>query len=209
MNQDHSTWAAFLQTLPAYLTALGTLAIAVVAVWGDYLRHKFAGPKLSIELRNPRGDLNRTIAGTKLIHYHLRVMNKRKWSVAKNCRVLLKQISRQGPDGNFQPIPFNVPRQFIWAPAESTPSLIDLSGEHLLDFGLISEAEGQLFQPTLYSYPNNFQGSVGANEAVKYSLEVVADGFNSKEYHVFEVAWKGKWSDNLDDMARNLVVKPA
>ncbi len=209
MNQDHAAWVAFLQVIAAYLTAFGTIAVAVLAIWGDYFRHRWVPPKLAVELDNPRGDLNRWANGMRVIYYHLKVTNKRKWSVARNCRVLLKQISRRGPDGEFRRLPFYVPRQFMWGPSESTSTVIDLSDEQLLDFGFINEGEGQKFQPTLYSIPNLFEGYVGPNESVRYSLEIVADGFKGKEYRVFEVAWNGKWTDNLDEMAKDLIMKPA
>lgn len=63
------------------------------------------------------------------------------------------------------------------------------------------------FKPVLYFRPNNFLGDVSANEAVRYSLEVIADGYNSTRYQVFEVAWDGTWTDNLDDMSRSLTIR--
>jgi hypothetical protein len=37
--------------------------------------------------------------------------------------------------------------------------------------------------------------------------QIVAEGYTSKRYHVFEVAWNGEWSDNLDEMSRNLTIQ--
>jgi hypothetical protein len=99
-----------------------------------------------------------------------------------------------------------VPLQFVWTPAEFTPPVIGLSREQVLDFGRVGEGQSS-FQPLCYWYPDDSQGHISANEAVRYSLEILADGYIAKRYQVFEVAWNGKWSDNLDQMAQNLVIR--
>ena len=55
--------------------------------------------------------------------------------------------------------------------------------------------------------PNDFQGHVGRDECVRFSLEIAADGYTAKRYQVFEVAWNGRWTDNLDHMSQNLVIR--
>jgi hypothetical protein len=106
----------------------------------------------------------------------------------------------------FRQIPLPVPPQFVWSPAEITPAAIELSTQQILDFGRVIEGQ-PTFEPVLYWYPNNFQGLVAANEAVRYGLEILADGYSAKRYQVFEVAWNGIWSDNLDQMSQNLVIR--
>ena len=61
--------------------------------------------------------------------------------------------------------------------------------------------------PSLYSYPNNFLGIVGPNEAIRYSLQVVSDIYISSKYQVFEVAWDGVWDEHIDKMAIHLNIK--
>jgi len=141
-----------------------------------------------------------------VIYYYLKLVNLRSWVSAKNCRVLLRSIYRQGPNQQFSQATLPVPAQFVWAPAELTPAVITLTKEQVIDFGCLEE-DDQHSRPVLYSYPNNFQGFVGANEAVRYCLEIVADGYDSKKYQVFEVAWDGKWSDNLDKMSESLTIR--
>lgn len=99
-----------------------------------------------------------------------------------------------------------VPLTFIWAPSEITPPYVTLVKEHILDFGIVIEAEDN-FRPLLLSYTNNFQGFVRANEVVRFGLEIVSDNFVSSQLQVFEVAWNGNWSDNLDTMAENLQIQ--
>ena len=39
------------------LVALGTVAVAVLAIWGDWFRDKLASPKLILKLKSRRGSL--------------------------------------------------------------------------------------------------------------------------------------------------------
>ncbi|MGA2656698.1 MAG: hypothetical protein ABSH34_04165 [Verrucomicrobiota bacterium] len=99
-----------------------------------------------------------------------------------------------------------VPLQFAWAPAESTPALVNVASNQVVDLGFLAEGDPH-FVPRLCVLLNDFQGFVGQNECVRFSLEIAADGCNSRHYQVFEVAWNGCWSDNLDQMAQNLTIR--
>jgi hypothetical protein len=47
-----------IDTLALWFTAVGTVAVAILAIWGDWFRNRFAGPKLELSLRPSLGDLN-------------------------------------------------------------------------------------------------------------------------------------------------------
>ena len=188
------------------LTAIGTIAIACLAIWGNWVKFRLTPPKLRIEPHNLRGTLTRFTNGPRVIYYHLKATNSRPWSVARNCRVILRAIYRRLPNGEFQNVPLPVLPSFVWAPAEVTPPVIDLSHEQTLDFGRIVEG-GNHFEPILYFFPNNFEGFVTPHNAIRYALEIVAEGFKSERFQVFEVAWDGAWSDNLDTMGNHLTVR--
>jgi hypothetical protein len=195
-------WSLFIQVL----IALGTIAVAIMAIWGDFIRSKFAPPKLEIQSHNLRGTVTRFTNGPRVIYYHLKLVNLRPWLSSKNCRILLRSIYRRGADHQFSQVPVSVPPQYVWAPAGFTPAIVTITKEQIFDFGALVEGDDS-FKPVLYFRPNNFQGDVSANEAVRYSLEIIADGYNSTRYQVFEVAWDGNWSDNLDDMSRSLTIR--
>jgi hypothetical protein len=186
--------------------AVGTIAVAVMAIWGDYIRSKLAPPKLIIQPHNLRGTVTRFTGGPRVIYYHLKLVNLRPWLTAKNCRVLLRAIHRRGPNHQFGQIPLPVPPQYVWAPAGFTPAVTEITKDQILDFGSLIEGE-TLFKPVLYFYPNDFQGFIEAHEAVRYSLEIIAQGYTAKRYQVFEVAWDGTWSDNLDQMSQSLTIR--
>ena len=203
-----------IETIIAAFAAFGTVAVAVLAIWGDWFRSKLAPGKLLIEAHNLVGDLTHLSSpdGTPIpppnsaYFYHLRVENKRLWISAKNCRVLLKAMSKRGPDNIFHPIPMSVPLQFVWAPAEMMPTVVSIQHEQILDFGVVTEGD-KVFMPKLYSYSNNFRGFIGSNEAIRYSLQIVSDSFVSERFQVFEVAYDGAWSPVATEMQTHLVIR--
>lgn len=187
------------------LSAIGTITVAVVAIWGDWIKSKLTPPKLKVILLNTRGELTNFSNGQRVIFYHFKVINQRSWSIAKNCKVLLKGIYKELPNGQFQNQPLNTNPSFIWTPAEITPHAINLSKEHAFDFGYLAEND-TAFRPVLNILPNNFQGFVSANQKIRFSLQPTADNYLNENYQVFEVAWNGNWSDNLDNMAQSLTI---
>lgn len=193
-------------------TALGTVAVAVFAIWGDRFRSWLGPPKLLLEQHNFRGDPNIFTADgktkTRVMYYHLKVVNKRPWLPVRNCRVLLKGISRRGPDNIFHPFPVIVPSQLVWAPASFAPILATVTKEHVVDLGLVIEGQ-DAFIPALYSTPNNFEGFVRAGDAVRYELAIEADNFSSDTYQVFEVAWDGVWEFEPEKMEKHLRIREA
>ncbi len=188
------------------MTAIGTIAVAVIAIWGDWLKAKLTPPKLQIVPLNTRGELTQFGNGTRVIFYHFKVINSRPWTIAKNCRVLLKGIYKELPSGQFQNLALNTNPSFIWTPAEITPQVINLAKEHAFDFGFLAENASE-FRPVLNIVPNNFQGFVRAGQKVRFCLQPSADNFLTEKYQVFEVAWNGQWSDNLDNMTQNISIR--
>lgn len=191
-------------------TAIGSLAVAVLAIWGERVRSWLAPAKLLLEPHNFRGNSNILTSDGKVVarvmYYHVKVVNKRPWLPVRNCRVLLKGISRRGPDNLFHPFPIVVPSQFVWAPASFAPILATVTNESIIDLGFIIEGE-DAFKPALYSTPNNFDGYVKAGDAVRYELAIEADNFSSISYHVFEVAWDGQWESEPEKMEKHLRIR--
>jgi hypothetical protein len=198
--------ASAIQLVIEGLAAFGTIALSILAIWGDWVRSKFAPAMLVIVPQTLRGDPTTTRDGRRVMYYHLRVVNQRQWLPIHNCRVLLKGLTKRGPDNQFHPVPMAVPLQFVWAPAEITPPVITLVNEQILDFGYVLETE-KTFSPTLYSYAHNFKGHVQPNEAVRFQLQIEATNFSSRVYQVFEVAWDGNWSFVPEEMAEHLRIQ--
>ncbi len=193
------------------LVAFGTIAVAVVAIWGERVRSLLTPPKLVIQPHTLRGDPTQLTppgvvipgGGLRAMYYHLKVVNVRPWLTVHNCRVLLKGISRRGPDGRFHPVPMAVPISYVWAPAEAMPQQVTITKDQVMDFGRIAE-HSERFEPLLQTYSNNFQGYVRKDEAVRYYLEIDASNFASPRPHVFEVAWDGQWFFEPEKMEHHI-----
>lgn len=190
--------------------AIGTIAVAVIAIWGRQIRSWLVPPKLSLVAHNLRGDPNVLTADGKpvgrVMYYHLKVVNERPWLPVKNCRVLLRGLSRRGPDNLFHPTSLVVPTQLTWAPASIMPTLVTVTRAQVVDLGYIVEGE-EAFAPALYSTPNNFQGFVKSGDAVRFELAIEADNFCSEENPVFEVAWDGVWEFEPGQTERHLRIR--
>lgn len=201
-----ATSMSITRTVIEAVAAFGTIAVAVLAVWGEWFRSMLAAPRIEIQDHNLRGTVTAFTGGSRVIYYHLKVVNKRSWAVAQNCRVILSGIHRRGPNQQFQPVLIAVPQQFVWSNPQLTPIAVDLGGEQVVDFGRVQEGSDR-FEPVLYLYPNDFLGYVRLNEAVRYRLQVVAGGRSVGRPYIYEVAWNGKWNANLDAMTQNLTIR--
>jgi hypothetical protein len=187
--------------------AIGTLGAVFVAIWGEWFRNKFAGPRLSIEIHNnSQGTLGRGSGTTRVIYYHLRVINSRTWAPARRCRVLLRAIRRRRPDQQFYTVELPVSIPIFWAPRNSAPLERDIVREAVLDFGSLTEG-AESFVPSLTVTLGSFDGLVRADEPVHFVMQVCAEGYETIEEQVFEVAWDGRWSDNMSEMARHLTLR--
>lgn len=188
------------------LVALGTIAVAIVAIWGERFKSWFASPKIVLSLNNPKGELTKYGSGERTIYYHILVKNSREWSPAQNVRVMCVGISKRRPDGKFSEEYLAAPDQLAWRfPQfhELTPTVIS---SDICDLGSVDE-KGGIFRLAQYIYPNSFKGSITANSAMRVSLVATGSNFLMKKPCVIEVSWDGKWSSDLEEMKTHLVIK--
>lgn len=191
-------------TLTDWLTAIGTVAVAIMAIWGDKIRDFIAGPYLVVEPRNFRGELTKYNDGRPAIFYHLSVKNKRHWSPARNVRVLLIGILKKKADGSFYRVNTFVPQQLTWSPSESHQLFPTICKEDIVDFGRVVPGD---FRICIYTTPNNFEGYIETNSTIRVELAIVADNFYSRKHDIFEISWDGTWTEDLEEMATHLVIK--
>ncbi len=105
---DYEKYSVLIQVIVAF----GTIAVAVVAIRGEFLRSVFAAPRLNLRLYNPMGDPTKYNDGRNLRYYHLAVSNDRNWAPARNVVVHITLLERPGPDGEWRPQCIAV--QFLW-----------------------------------------------------------------------------------------------
>lgn len=196
-----------LNTLINLGTAIGTIAVAIAAIWGDRLRELLNPSRVRIEVHNIKGQKEvNPEQRCRIIYYHLKVINERRWKTLHNCRVLLTEIRRKHPDGEFHIDSFPVPRQFMWAPADLSPIMVDFRTDRIFDFGVLWFPDAT-YKPALYPQGGQLNPNVGRNEAVRYRLQVVADNLPHHKGQLFEVAFDGTCSEDIDEMSRHLVIR--
>jgi len=183
--------------------AFGTVAVAILAIWGEKFRPR---PKLEFKIHDARGDLTKRQNGQQTIYYHVGIENKRRWALARRVRILCTSISKRAPDGSFVKEPLVIPLQLNWINPSFHELLPNIYSNDISDLGSLDENSNH-FKLSLYFYPNNFRGFISANEAIRVSLIATADNFTSKSPYNLEIAWDGKWSPNLEEMQKHLVIK--
>jgi hypothetical protein len=174
------------------VTAVATTLVAVLAIWGEKIRHWFFQPSLRLSLVNPQGELTTIQVGGRNPEtgeirsqseqarlYHVRVSNpRRRWLPINGVMVHLLQVHELGPDDTFQgkwigdvPLRF---RHFEVMPAQRT-----IGSEADADLCMIFRDR---FQLLLLVYPNNL------------------DPRRSK-------AMRSKWHDGAIEMSSHLTIK--
>ena len=188
------------------VAAIGTLVVAVLAIWGGWFRSRFAGPKLRTYLRSERGHLTTRADGVKSVFYHLVVVNDRKWSPARNVTVRLTGIESKAANDSYKPETLVHTFQFLWAHFqfhEISPTITD---EDQCDLGFLDEGADK-FVPPLYVTPNDFTGYVKKGESKRYTIETSADNFYSERPLVIEISWDGTWTKDTERLMHHLVVQ--
>ena len=183
---------------------VGTIAVAVMAIWGDLIRSIIASPKLDIDLRSSEGELTHLSDETLARYYHLIVTNKRKWSPAKNVTTYIFDLEKLGPDGEWQSSMHHGPVPIYWQFGKLYTRLPSIGHERICDIGFIPK--GNTFKFTTEFKPYNFENIVNKGEKVRAHFVAVADNAIS-ERTIIEIAWDGTWVDGAKEMAKHLTVK--
>jgi hypothetical protein len=188
------------------IAAIGTVSVAILAIWGDWFKARFAGPKIPLTLRDERGNLTRRENGARTVYYHVSVTNTRKWSPARNIRIMLTAIHTKAADGNFVPDRLVHALQLTWAHPEFHEISPTLSDRDIADFGFLDEGASE-FTPSLYVRPLDFPGLVAANQSKRFTIVATADNYNSPKPLIIEVSWNGKWIKDTEELMKHLVVR--
>jgi hypothetical protein len=183
---------------------VGTLLVAITAIWGDVIRSRWSGPKLRVSIHDAKGELNWLNDKRPARYYHMTVINDRRWSPAHNVRVLLTKVFQPAADGRWVDRSFSGPLQLSWQFPESHPMFPVMGPDRICDLGFI--VKGERFRLSPYVVPNNFTGYVSSNEKILVEVVAVADNGESLPARV-EITWDGEWSDEETEMSRHLVVK--
>lgn len=188
------------------ISALATLLAVFVAIFQDWIRYTFLPPQLKIELHNTEGVVVPSGEGKKTMFFHLKVVNYRKWSVAKNCEVLLVEIKTQLNNEKFSSVPLAVPRKFDWTPAYLNIAGISIYDQAIFDLVKI-ESDKNFILPCLNRYyrddKGDFKGFIKPEEVKRYVIQIAAENIASRK-QTFEILWDGVWPE---DSPGHLIIK--
>ena len=186
--------------------AIGTIGSVFVALWGERITHAIGlGPKLSLELVDPQGELIKATANpTPLRYYHVKVSNTHKWSRATNVRVMIIGLLSPAADGTLIRQKMVGPLQLMWRFSNVHPQYAVVGPDDIADLGYI--ASGQNFVLTPFIYPNNFPGSLQAKQKMVVELKAFADNTESSPI-CLEISWDGIFTEDTLQMATHLVIK--
>lgn len=194
----------FWTLLVRIVTAIGTLLVAALAIWGDWIRFNFAGPKLHLSLHDPGGEPSGFTDGKTSRHYHLKVRNQRKWVPAKNVRVVLTKVIKYGANGSLLPESLSGPIQLTWQ-FPQTHALYSLIGpDDICDLGFVTA--GDKFTLCTYIVPTKLDRVIEPEQKIYIEVIAIADNAESNILCI-NIAWDGKWSDDTSEMKEHLVIK--
>ncbi|MCP4568697.1 MAG: hypothetical protein GY841_14055 [FCB group bacterium] len=126
---EYETWQLVVQIS----AAVGTIVIAIIAIWGDFIKSLWAAPRLSIKLRNTHGEFTKLSNTTPARYYHLVASNARSWAIAKNAIVYLNQVEQPGPDGQWQHMLDTGPIPLLWQFGAQYTNLPEIGPDRICD----------------------------------------------------------------------------
>lgn len=184
--------------------AIGSVVVAIVAVWGHIIRAHWFGPQLKLALKDSRGEFVMFGDGVPSRYYHLRVWNERRASPANNVRVVLKAIYRPNADGTMSQVPLSGPIQLAWQYQGSNPQYQTIGAESICDLGFLRQRES--FRLSTLFHHNSFDPTVQAKQKTIVDIVALSDEGESNELKL-EIAWDGIWSEDSDELVRHIVIK--
>jgi hypothetical protein len=94
-------------------------------------------------------------------------------------------------DGSFKREPVAVPVQLSWVPAERASERELIVDQATCDFGYLDMR--QLFKLATMNTPNNFNGQMYQDDAMRVQVRVSAQNMRPRKPIVIEVFWDGQF----------------
>ena len=172
----------FIQTVVQIATVLATLLLAVLAIWGESIRAKLVGPKLTLKLFDPLGERIDLSDGSEARYYHLNVTNTRRTAHANNVRVVLTKVLRSAADGSFPSESLTGPIQLKWQHGHSMPQYPTIGPAINCDLGCVVNGKG--FRLSTLFVPNNLDPKVLIGQKIRIEAIAVSDETESNPVNV-------------------------
>jgi hypothetical protein len=154
-------------------TAIGILAVAVIAIWQDQIIARLNPIKGEIRRSNFEGKEEGTPQMTYHT-YHVRAVATRPNRPLRGCAIVFRQVNRISNDGTVNGSIYPVWRQLPWAPAERTESKVIIATEQEADLGRY-HVQKDLFEILFYRQGGEFDPYVHRGQSAKIFFHLRAD----------------------------------
>jgi hypothetical protein len=190
--------------------AIATLAVAFIAVFGDWIRSNLFHPKLKLKLLKPLGELtdisltapDGSTRTEKCRMFHVRVSNEARWPQATHVQVLLLRLEEVGPDGKLQ-IKWTGDVPMRWLLQEIHPLFRTVGREAVCD--VLTVIKDKWLELGCLVTPNNLPARRTQPTNMVVTLQARSNEGNSPILRL-RIAWDGARMDGAQEMAQYLKV---
>jgi hypothetical protein len=205
-------------TMPAWVSEVGvaaSVAVAVLAIWGDRIRSALLRPRLQLELLSTTGELTTQVEQLPgsparffaARYYHMRVTNLARFPVAHEVQVLLTHFETRGPDGRPATHLSGGALPLMWRNQPLHQISRAIGHATVADADLLFVREDFL-QLTLMLVPNNLAANMRGD--THFWVTLVARGLEGESRSVrLQIDWDGKWDRGDTEMSRHVRISQA
>jgi hypothetical protein len=155
------------------LTAIGTLSVAIVAIWKDQIIDRLNPVRGEIRRSNFEGKEEGTPEMTFLT-YHVRAVATRRSRPLKGCAIVFRQVNRSSNAGTIHGSIYPVWLQLPWAPVERTEAKPVIVTEQEADLGQYNLQKDR-FEILYYKQGAEFDPFVIRGQSAKIFLHLRAE----------------------------------
>lgn len=192
-------------------TVFASIVALIIAVYGKAMENAVYKPKISVGVRDGKGELTRTNDGNARF-YHLVIQNNSS-KIAHNAVPMLKKIEKKMGD-NYIPIWEGSELPLIWQFGNNNTSVSRNIGAYQKNnTDIVSISKSGLYIRTLFIAANmppdiNSPGRWPLDQSMSIvcTVYVKYDEGVSKDYK-FEIYWDGKMMDDTLEMEKHFIIK--
>jgi hypothetical protein len=168
-----------------FFTALGTVAVAILAVWSKQIINKLNPGKAKII---PIDNLHGYPDPNGNWWFHMALVKTSGGESLTDARVFLSKVYKKTKDGfAMQSYPFK--RQLAWTPKEFSPTTQTIKHDREFDVGCFFPVQKH-FYPSLYQ-PDRAEGAVvKSGETFRYLFACEAEGLKDRCVITIEISLK-------------------
>lgn len=203
-------------SLSEFISLVGVLPLAAIALFQEHFKRWFFAPKLEIELSHEEPYSIRTpmtdSAGKFVCYsyyFRFRVYNSGK-SQARLCEAIIEEFSEYDKNRWIKSYTFQ-PVNLIWSNDKSKDEFLNINpgARWFCDIGSIDQQNNIFwfyvrFRPN--SQPKILSEGLRANQKCKIKIALYSENA-SKVTREFTIEWSGKWMNESKDMFKEIVIR--